>query len=54
VAAAAAGFTVLAVETSRGTYNPVAMGVVLTCLGITSLGVAGRWLLNRNGDERKP
>lgn len=55
VCAAAAALAIAAVETYRGTYNPIAMGVVLTCLGVTGLGTAGRWLLSRNGNgERKP
>lgn len=49
-ACAIAGFTVLGVETYRGTYNPVAIGLVVTFLTVTSLGVAGRWVLTRNGN----
>jgi len=51
VAASVAGFTVLSVETYRGTYNPIAMGFAAACIGILASGVFGRWLLGRwNGN----
>jgi hypothetical protein len=44
---AVAGFAILGVETYRATYNPIAMGVALACMGILASGVIGRWLLGR-------
>lgn len=45
--AAVAGVTLLAVETFRGTYNPVAMTFAAVCLGIVGSGVLGRFLVGR-------
>lgn len=48
----AAGVTIVAVETYRGTYNPVAMAFAGACLCILSSGVVGRWILGKNGNGR--
>jgi multisubunit Na+/H+ antiporter MnhF subunit len=52
VASAVAAFGVLGVEAWRGTYNPVAMVVVLTLLGVASTGTVARWLDHRNGNGK--
>ena len=53
-AAAVAGFTILGVETFRGTYNPTAMVVVLALLGVVASGVILRWLTGKwNGNEKR-
>lgn len=46
-AATIAGFALLAVETVRGTYNPIAMTFAAVCLGIVSSGVLSRILIGR-------
>lgn len=43
-----AGLAVLAVEAFRGTYNPVAMGIVAFFFGAAATGVAVRRALNGN------
>jgi hypothetical protein len=55
VCASIAGFTLLGVETVRGTYNPLAMLVALICLGIVSSGVLSRYLVGRweNGHDKE-
>lgn len=55
VLASIAGFALLATESYRGTYNPLAMLVALVCLGIVSSGVLSRWLIGRweNGDKKE-
>jgi len=50
-AAATAALVVLGVESYRGTYNPVAMVMVLALLGVVASGIIVRWLTGRwNGD----
>lgn len=49
--AAVAGLSLLAVETVRGTYNPIAMTFAAVCLGIVGSGVLGRFLIGRWDDK---
>lgn len=46
-----AGLAVLAVEAFRGTYNPVAMGIVAFFFGAAATGIAVRKVLN-GGNSR--
>lgn len=45
--AAIAGFSLLAIEAFRGTYNPIAMTFAAVCLGIMGSGVLGRFLIGK-------
>ena len=47
------GLALLAVETYRGTYNPIAMTFVAVFFGIFSSGVLARMLLGRIEGEKK-
>lgn len=47
VAAAIAGFGLIATEAWRGTYNWTAMVVALACLGIITSSAISRWLIGR-------
>ncbi len=47
IAASIAGFALLAVETARGTYNPIAMTFAAVCLGIVGSGVLSRFLIGK-------
>jgi hypothetical protein len=48
------GVAIVAVESYRGTYNPIAMGFAAACIGIATSGTIGRALVQKWEGEKRP